>query len=230
MAFFWSILRWALILFIGFLVFVMTVLRVVRRLYPMPIPAFIAQLIHNPIRRRFVQRPEMVADRVGLRPGMVVVEIGPGKGSYTIAMAERVAPGGRVYAIDIHEEVVECLRRRAERDGITNLYPSVDDACDLSFEDGSVERVVAIACLPEIPEPVRALREFHRILKPDGLVCLSELLPDPDYPRRGTEKRWAEEAGFELSEEFGTWFVYQLNFRKKQPLNSQPSTLTSSHK
>lgn len=223
MAFFWSILRWALILFIGFLAFVMTVLRVVRRLYPMPIPAFFTQLIDNPIRRRFVQRPEVVADRVGLRPGMVVVEIGPGKGSYTLAMAERVAPGGRVYAIDIQETVVERLRGSAEREGVANLLPRVDDAYDLSFEDGSVDRVVAIACLPEIPEPVRALREFHRILKPDGLVCLSELLPDPDYPWRGTEKRWAEEAGFELHEEFGNWFVYQLNFKKKQPLDSQAS-------
>jgi len=72
---------------------------------------------------------------------------------------------------------------------------------------------VAIACLPEI---LRVLRECHRILKPDGLICLSEVFPDPDYPRRRTEKQWADEAGFELDEEFGNWFVYQLNFRKKK--------------
>jgi ubiquinone/menaquinone biosynthesis C-methylase UbiE len=149
---------------------------------------------------------------------MIVVEIGPGKGSYTIAMAERVAPNGRVYAIDIQNDVVERLGKKAEKEGVTNLYPKIDDAYDLSFEDGSVDRVVAIACLPEIPEPIRALREFNRILKPGGLVCLSELFPDPDYPRRGTEKRWAEEAGFELHEEFGNWFVYQLNFRKKNQI------------
>jgi ubiquinone/menaquinone biosynthesis C-methylase UbiE len=216
MAFLVSTLRWALILFLGFLVFVQAILRIAKRLHPVPAPALATMLIDNPIRRRFFQRPEVVAERVRLEPGMVVVEIGPGKGSYTLAMAERVAPDGEVYAIDIQEAVVERLRRRAEREGVTNLYPRVDDAYDLSFEDGSVDRVVAIACLPEIPEPVRALREFHRILKPDGLVCLSELLPDPDYPWRGTEKRWADEAGFELSEEFGNWFVYQLNFSKKQ--------------
>ena len=64
------------------------------------------------------------------------------------------------------------------------------------------------------PEPGRVLRECHRILKPDGLVCLCEMLPDPDYPLRRTEKRWAEEAGFELGKEFGNFFLYQLNFRK----------------
>jgi len=55
-------------------------------------PAIFTRFIDNPIRRRFVQRPEEVADRVGLRPGMGVAEIGPRKGSYTIAMAEKVAP------------------------------------------------------------------------------------------------------------------------------------------
>lgn len=69
----WSILRWTLILFIGLLVFVMTVLRVVKRFYPVPGPAFFTRVIDNPIRRRFIQRPEVVADRVRLRPGMVVV-------------------------------------------------------------------------------------------------------------------------------------------------------------
>ena len=47
-----------------------------------------------------------------------------------------------------------------------------------------------------------------------GLVCLSELLPDPDYPLRSTERRWAAEAGLEPDSEYGNLFVYQLHFRK----------------
>ena len=103
-----------------------------------------------------------------------------------------------------------------EREGVTNVFPLVDDAYDMSFEDGSVDRVFAIGCLPEIPDPVRVLREAYRILNERGLVSLSELFPDPDYPRRKTEIRWAEEAGFEVDEMFGNWFIYQLNFRKKK--------------
>lgn len=209
-------LRWVFILFLGFLVFTQIFLRLIRRYYPFPIPGFATQLIDNPLRRRFVQRPEVLAKRMGLEPGMTVVEIGPGKGSYTIVFAGKVLPGGKVYAVDIQEYVVERLRKRIEKEGIINVIPKIDNAYELSFEDSSVDRVVTIACLPEIPEPVKVLRECHRILKPDGLVCLSELFPDPDYPRRKTEKRWADEAGFELEEEFGNWFVYQLNFRKKQ--------------
>lgn len=208
------ILIWILWIFTIFFFLVFVVLRVIKHFVHIPIPGFATQLIDNPV-RRLVQRPEVVAERMRLEPGMVVVEIGPGKGSYTLAVAEAVSPGGRIYAVDIQESVVGRLRKRVEREGVSNVEPRVEDAYDFSFEDGIVDRVLAIACLPEIPEPIWVLKECHRILKTDGMVCLSELLPDPDYPRRTTEVGWANEAGFELSEEFGNLFVYHLNFKKK---------------
>lgn len=205
----------ALTLLLGLIV-LLTILRIVKRFYHVPAPALATRLIDNPIRRRFIQPPAEVANRMRLEPGMVVVEIGPGKGSYTIVVADRVLPGGVVFAIDIQEAVVERLKERIEREGVANLFPRVDDAYDISLDDSSVDRVLMNVVIAEIPEPVRVLRECHRILKPDGLVCLCEMLPDPDYPMRRTEKRWAEEAGLELREEFGNFFIYQLNFGKKQ--------------
>ena len=92
--------------------------------------------------------------------------------------------------------------------------PVIDDAYYFSFADESVERILAICTLPEIPNPVRVLREFNRILKPNGIVSLCELFSDLDYPRRKTEKCWAEKAGLKFCEEFGNWFSYQLNFCK----------------
>jgi ubiquinone/menaquinone biosynthesis C-methylase UbiE len=208
------VFQWALTLLLGLIV-LLTILRIVKRFYHVPAPALATRLIDNPIRRRFFQPSAEVADRMRLEPEMVVLEIGPGKGSYTIAVAEKVLPGGVIYAIDIQEAVVERLKERVEREGIANLFPRVDDAYDISLDDSSVDRVLMNVALAEIPEPVRVLRECHRILKSDGLVCLCEMLPDPDYPLRRTEKRWAEEAGFQLREEFGNFFIYQLNFGKK---------------
>ena len=210
------VLKGFLLLFAGIIIFIQTALRLIKHYYHIPTPAIATLIIDNPIRRRFIQKPETVAERMHLKPGMTVVEMGPGKGSYTIEVAKRVLPEGKVYAVDIQEAVVQRLEKRVEREGATNVFPKVDNAYDLSFEDGSVDRVFAIACLPEIPEPVKALREIYRILKDNGIVSLSELFPDPDYPRRKTEIRWAEEAGFELDEMFGNWFIYQLNFRKKK--------------
>jgi len=189
------------VLFLLFILISQVILRIVRKcIYQFPIPAFATRLIDNPIRRKLVQPPGRVADRMHLEPGMTVVEIGPGKGNYTKAVAERI---------------LERLKEKVKREGIPNIVPAVGDAYNLKFDDGSVDRIFAITCLPEIPEPVRVLREFKRILKPDGIISLSELAPDPDYPRRKTEKRWADEAGLEFREGFGNFFVYQLNFKKE---------------
>jgi len=191
--------------------------RIIRKIYKFPIPAFATRLIDNPIRRRLLQKPELIAERMQLKPGMTVVEIGPGKGSYTKAVAEKVQPNGKVFAIDIQESIINRLKKKIKKESIQNIIPKIDDAYNLSFEDESVDRIFAITCLPEIPDPIRILMEFKRILKPDGIISLSELFLDPDYPLRRTEKRWAKEAGLDFYEGFGNWFVYQLNFIKKKP-------------
>ncbi len=192
-------------------------MRIIRKIYKFPIPAFATRLIDNPIRRRLLQKPELIAERMQLKPGMTVVEIGPGKGSYTKAVAEKVQPNGKVFAIDIQESIINRLKKKIKKESIQNIIPKIDDAYNLSFEDESVDRIFAITCLPEIPDPIRILMEFKRILKPDGIISLSELFLDPDYPLRRTEKRWAKEAGLDFYEGFGNWFVYQLNFIKKKP-------------
>ena len=209
-----EIAKWAAII-LGILLFwIFVVIRLIRHYLHFPIPAFATQLIDNPIRRRFIQRPEAIADRMQLCPGMIVVEIGPGKGSYTKAVANKILPDGKVYAVDIQESVIKRLKKKVQREKIVNVEPSVDNAYNFSFQSESVDRVLAIASLPEIPDPVKVLRECHRILRHKGLVSLCEVILDPDYPRRQTEKRWALKAGFKLENEFGNVFSYQLNFRK----------------
>lgn len=173
------------------------------------------KLIDNPLRRKFLQNPDIIAERMQLKPGMIVVEIGPGKGSYTTAVAKRIRPDGKVYAVDISEKVIARLKSKIEKEGITNIIAQIDNAYNFSFVNESVDRILAVACLPEIPDPIKVLTECRRILKADGLICLCELSLDPDYPRRKTEKRWATEAGLELRQEFGSWVAYQLHFNKK---------------
>lgn len=206
--------KWIVIVLGALLLWLFVVVKLVRHHFHFPIPAFAAQLIDNPIRRKLIQRPEVIADRMQLRSGMIVVEIGPGKGSYTKAVARRVLPDGRVLAVDIQELVIERLKERVQREKIGNIEPRIDNAYNFSLGNESVDRVLAIACLPEIPNPVKVLRECHRILKRNGQLSLCELILDPDYPWRRTEKRWALEAGFKLENEFGNVFSYQLNFKK----------------
>ena len=52
------------------------------------------------------------------------------------------------------------------------------------------------------------------MLKPDGILSITEQFMDPDYPLAKTAIRWAAEAGFELAERYGNWWTYTLNFRR----------------
>ena len=203
-----------LLTFFVLILLLQTIGRIIRRYYKFPVPALFTRLIDNPIRRKIIQKPKVIAERMQLKPGLTVVEIGSGKGNYTKVIAEKILPNGTVYAVDIQESVINYLKNQVEKENIPNIVPMIDDAHNFSFEDESVDRILAICTLPEIPEPVKVLREFKRILKPQGIVSLCELFPDLDYPRRKTEKRWAEEAGLKLIHEFGNWFAYQLNFGK----------------
>ena len=92
----------------------------------------------------------------------------------------------------------------------------VASAYELPIEDASVDRTFLVTVLPEIPDPVRGLREVYRVLKPSGVFSTTEEFLDPDYPRRNTTIAWGEAAGFELTERYGNWWVYTLNFRKVQ--------------
>ena len=205
--------KWFIILFLLFFLFFFVILRIIRHYYHSPIPSFLTKLIDNPIRRS-IQNPTTIANRMQLQPGMIVVEIGPGKGNYTKAIAKQILPNGKVIAIDIQEAVIKDLKKKLKKEKITNIEPKVDDAYNLSIPKETVDRVVAITCLPEIPNPIQVLCECKRILKPDGIISLCELIFDPDYPRRKTEIKWAKEAGLKLDEEYSNILSYQLNFKK----------------
>jgi ubiquinone/menaquinone biosynthesis C-methylase UbiE len=194
-------------------VFLHTMVRIVRRFHKVPMPGFMADLIDNPLRRRF-QPPYETAVRHGLEPGMAVLEIGPGNGTYTVGAAQRIGPSGTLVTIDIEPRMIERIRRKAAAEGMANVTARVADVYDLPFDDGTFDVVYMITVIGEIPEPVRAMREFHRVLSPSGTLVFSELLLDPDYPLAGTLVRWATSVGFRPRTKFGSIFSYTLIFEK----------------
>lgn len=167
----------------------------------------------NPMRRNYM-RP--VLDRVGLRPGETVLELGPGPGAFTLDAARRVGPQGQLIAVDIQPEMIAQVQARVRQAGLNNVQTHVASVYELPLEDASVDRAFLVTVLAEIPDPVRGLRELHRALKPGGVFSTTEEFLDPDYPRRQTSIAWARAAGFELSERHGNWWVYTLNFCKAQ--------------
>ncbi|MCK4594964.1 class I SAM-dependent methyltransferase, partial [bacterium] len=106
------------------------------------------------------------------------------------------------------------LKRRSEKEGITNLEVRVADVYDLPFADGAFDLIYMITVIGEIPEPVRAMREFRRVLVPGGKLALTERILDPDYPLTKTLIGWAEQAGFGFVKRTGNLIRYTLFFEK----------------
>jgi SAM-dependent methyltransferase len=143
-------------------------------------------------------------DRVGIQPGERMLELGPGPGAFTIEAARRVEPGSSLVAVDIQSGMIAIVEKRVGEAGLTNVETHVASAHDLPLEDASVDRAFLVTVLPEIPGRQRALAELRRVLKPGGVLSITEEFLDPDYPLAWMTIRWAEEAGFEFAERHGT--------------------------
>jgi SAM-dependent methyltransferase len=176
-----------------------------------PCPASLDWLVDNPV-RRYYMRP--VLDRVGIRPGEHVLELGPGPGIFTMEAARRVGLEGRLVAVDIQPEMIAQVEKRVREAGLSNVETHVSDAYHLPLEDESVDRAFLVTVLPEIPDQARALTELCRVIKPGGLLSITEEFTDPDYPFAFETIRRVETAGFSLEQRFGNFWVYTLNFRR----------------
>ncbi len=202
-----------LLVFLGWLVFIQTVVRLIRRYVKFPAPPFITVLLDSRL-RAVVQPPEQVVGWMDIREGMTVLELGPGAGTFTVEAARRAGPGGQVYAVDIQPEMIAKVQAKVDAMGLRNVIPQVAPAYDLPVPDATVDRLYLITVLAEIPDKPRALAEFRRVLKPGGLLAVGEFVVDPDYPLRRTTKRWCETAGFLPAGSYGSLLHYLLLFSK----------------
>lgn len=206
-----KVFGYTLIVLAGFWLFGLKLLIKLGKGRSAPCPASLSWIVDLPIRKRYM-RP--VLDRAGLEPGEIVLELGPGPGAFTIDAARKVGEEGKIIAVDIEPKMIAEVERRISAAGVKNVETHIASAYELPVPDESVDRVFMVTVLPEIPDPVRGLREVYRVLKPGGVFSTTEEYSDPDYPCRKTTKRWAQEAGFTLEESFGNWLLYTMNFRK----------------
>lgn len=181
------------------------------RLFP---PADLG-LLEGPDRDAW-QRPDQIMDHLGIGEGSVVADLGAGGGWFTIRLANRVGPNGRVYAQDIQPEMIGAIERRVEREGLSARVETVlGTALDPQLP-APVDVVLIVDAYHEMDDPQTLLRNVRKSLKPGGRIGIVEYTKNGHGPGGPMEERVdpervihdAEAAGLVL-ESRGDFLRYQ---------------------
>ncbi|MFC2167483.1 class I SAM-dependent methyltransferase [Acidobacteriota bacterium] len=128
----------------------------------------------NEARLNGLQPPDQVMDAIGVKKGMVVAEIGAGRGRYVTQLAVRVGEKGKVYAEDIDAASLQYLERRCERGGLKNVQTILGDVADPKLPEGELDLIFIISAYHHFDDPVALLEKARPALKSDGILAIGE--------------------------------------------------------
>lgn len=181
------------------------------------------------------ERPSEVMKQLGLKPGMVVCDMGCGNGFYSLMMAKQVAPAGKVLAVDIQPEMLHLLELRAKEEGVDNIEPVLSSVVDPKLPENEIDLLLMVDVYHEFSHPQQMLSAIRNSLKEDGRVALLEYrAEDPNVPikplhkmsKRQILKEYAAN-GFQLAEQYdGLPWQHLMYFQRdpnwKPPIFSSP--------
>lgn len=164
-------------------------------------PWWMGYLLLSPLRRAFQDPAQILAPYV--RPGMTVLEPGPGMGFFTLELARLVGPSGHVMAVDIQSRMLDGLRRRAVKAGLADRVTTrvvQPDSLSVSDLAGQVDFVLAFALVHELPNARTFFADAAASLKPGGALLLAEPTGHVSADAFEDELQAAAAAGLALQE------------------------------
>ncbi|MBN1631908.1 MAG: methyltransferase domain-containing protein [Thermoleophilia bacterium] len=157
--------------------------------------------------------PKRLVRRLCLRPDSTVLEVGSGPGYFSVEVA-RALPRGRLVLVDIQQEMLVMARQRVESAGLTNVEYLQGEAVSLPLGDASVDVAFLVGVLGEVPAPSAALRELRRVLRPGGMLSLTERELGNPHPIAAQDLvSMAEAAGFHTPRIQGKWLSRTVSLR-----------------
>ncbi len=202
-----------LVAFVAAFIAVNLIWRAASRRWSIPCPSLLSWWFEGSL-ADWVAGTNRTLERMRLMPGQTILEVGPGPGRLLIPAAFRVLPGGTAIGIDLQPKMIARLEMRAKQAGVPNLSARVGDATKLDLPDGSVDLAYLCTVLGEIPDRSAALAECHRVLKPGGILAITEIIGDPHYQSRAKVQQLAEATGFRPETCEGNFRLYTARFRK----------------
>lgn len=135
-------------------------------------PWWLTYSFDNPL-RRFIHKPEKILTDL-FKPGMTVMDIGCGFGFFSIAMARMVGVGGAVIAVDVQEESLNIMLKRAQQAQVANIVKAHLSTIERVNYPNQVDFILSFWMAHEVKDQPAFFREIISLLKPGGKYLLAE--------------------------------------------------------
>jgi predicted methyltransferase len=138
--------------------------------------------------REIFARRQKIVQAVGLRPGQAVADVGAGTGLFSWLFAEKVRPGGTVYAVEIAPAFLKYIERQARKRGLENVVKAVRGTqTTTNLDPGSIDVAFVCATYHHFEHPGKVLASIHRALRPGGRLVVI------DFDLRGDSSAFVRE-------------------------------------
>jgi len=124
--------------------------------------------------RDAIEQPEKVMEAVGVKPGMVIGEIGAGHGYFTFWLAKGVGETGKVYANDIDKSALAAIERRRASESVPNIETVLGTVDDPRLPAGALDMVFVVNAFHDLERPVELLANLLPALKPGTTVVVMD--------------------------------------------------------
>src|SRR5215469_12749723 len=126
----------------------------------------------NRMERGIEDKIPQVIEKMRLKPGDMVADIGSGSGTFSIPMAKAIAPNGILYAVDIDQKMLDYVADRAKKEGVTNLRTVLGEYDDPKLPVKNVDVAFFHRVLHMIEHRQVYLNSTATYLKQDGRVVV----------------------------------------------------------
>jgi ubiquinone/menaquinone biosynthesis C-methylase UbiE len=162
-------------------------------------------------------------NRMELKPGEMVLDLGSGGGMDCFLAAREVGSAGRVIGVDMTPDMIDLARRNAVRGGFTNVEFRLGEIEHLPAADASVDAMLSNCVINLSPDKEAVFREMHRVLKSGGRFVVSDIVltkPLPDFIRSSAAAYNGCIAGALLKDRY-LELIQKAGFRNVQVLESK---------
>lgn len=163
--------------------------------------------------RKILFSPDQLVRHLHLTRSSRVLEVGPGPGFFSLDVA-RAIPEGRLELVDIQREMLQKARRRLHRARVRHAGYTQASGIMLPFQSGTFDVAFLVAVLGEVPDPKACLSSIARVLRPGGLLSVTELPGDPDALSEQELRSLMQGTGLEFVESVPVRRGFIASFRR----------------